>query len=208
MKTLLYGGAFDPVHAGHVFVGHEALRLLAPATLLLIPTGIPNPEFDKALSASDADRVAMLELAFEHSPQIRISDLELRHEPRPSYFVETLEYLRLQLETPKPALLLGEDQLQSFTRWHRYRDILEQVDLWYVPRAGWTHADVPTVPARRLFDVNPFDSLSSTIVRDRVRQGLPVDGLVPPAVASYIAEHGLYRAQRPFSDTEAPRHDT
>jgi len=205
MKTLLYGGAFDPVHSGHVFVGREALRLLAPASLLLIPTGIPNPDFDKTLSSGDADRVAMLELAFGRSPQIHISDVELRHEPRPSYFVDTLAYLEPQLGTSRPALLLGEDQLQSFRRWHRYRDILEKVDLWYVPRAGWSHADIPAVPAQRLFDVNPFDSLSSTIVRDRVRQGLPIDGLVPPAVAAYIAEHRLYRGQASPADGEAFR---
>ena len=60
MSVVLYGGAFDPVHAGHVFIAREALRLLAPSRLILIPTGSPNPEFNKRLSASDADRLAML----------------------------------------------------------------------------------------------------------------------------------------------------
>lgn len=202
MKTVLYGGAFDPVHAGHVFVGREALRLLAPATLILIPTGTPNPDFDKDLSAPDADRVAMLKLAFGHGSDIIISDIELRHEPRPSFFVDTLQYLRPFQGEEKPALLLGEDQFQSFARWHRYRDILAQVELWFVPRAGLSHADSPDIPARRLFDVNPFDSLSSTIVRSRVRQGLSIEGLVPPDVASYIVGHGLYRYVSPRGDAE------
>jgi len=60
--------------------------------------------------------------------------------------------------------------------------------------AGLDAASLPPVPATRLFDVNPFDSLSSTLVRSRVQQGLFVDGLVPTGVAEYIRTHGLYRA--------------
>lgn len=195
MKTILYGGAFDPVHAGHVFVGHEALRLMAPSILILIPTGVPNPDFDKRLSASDADRAAMLQLAFAGVPDVAISNFELNREARPSYFVDTLEGLRLSLGVDKPALLLGEDQLFSFPQWHRYQDILDQVELWFVPRAGRHRSGSPEVPARALFGINPFDSLSSTLVRDRLRKGLSVEGLVPPSVAAYIAEHGLYRGQ-------------
>lgn len=195
MKTVLYGGAFDPVHAGHVFVGHEALRLMAPATLILIPTGLPNPDFDKCLSASDTDRLAMLQLAFAGVCDVTISDFEFDREPRPSYFVDTLEGLRPMMGVGRPILLLGEDQLLSFPKWHRYQDILDQVELWFIPRAGRHRSGIPEVPARALFDINPFDSLSSNLIRDRLRQGLSVDGLVPPSVASYIAEHGLYRAQ-------------
>ncbi len=195
MKTVLYGGAFDPVHAGHVFVGHEALRLMAPSILILIPTGLPNPAFGKRLSASDADRMAMLQLAFAGVPDVTFSDFELNREPRPSYFVDTLEGLRPSLGVDKPVLLLGEDQLMSFPQWHRYQDILDQVELWFVPRAGRHRSGSPKVPARALFDINPFDSLSSTLIRDRLRQGLSVESLVPPSVAGYIAEHGLYGGQ-------------
>jgi len=195
MKTVLYGGAFDPVHAGHVFVGHEALRLMAPSTLILIPTGLPNPDVDKHLSASDADRVAMLQLAFAGEPDVSISHFELSREPRPSYFVDTLEALCQSLGVDKPALLLGEDQLYAFPQWHRYQDILDQVELWFVPRAGRHRSGSPEIPARALFDINPFDSLSSTLIRNRLRQGLSVESLVPPSVAGYIAEHRLYRGQ-------------
>ncbi|MCX6084081.1 MAG: nicotinic acid mononucleotide adenylyltransferase, partial [Caldiserica bacterium] len=72
---------------------------------------------------------------------------------------------------------------------------LDQVELWFVPRAGRHRSGTPEVHARALFDVNPFDSLSSTLIRDRLRQGLSVESLVPPSVAAYIAEHGLYRGQ-------------
>lgn len=195
MKTVLYGGAFDPVHSGHVFVGHEALRLMAPSILVLIPTGRPNPDFGKCLSGSDADRMAMLRLAFDGVPDVIISDVELGREPRPSYFVDTLEDLRPSLGLEKPALLLGEDQLLSFPQWHRYEDILDQVELWFVPRAGRHGRSRPQVAARALFDINPFDSLSSTLIRDRLGRGLSVEGLVPPSVAEYIAKHGLYASQ-------------
>lgn len=193
MTTVLFGGAFDPVHVGHVFIGREALRLLAPCQLVLIPTGSPNPVFDKHLSASDDDRVAMLQLAFANVRGATINDLELRRRPSLSYFADTLESLLPSLGTEKPFLLIGEDQLVSFRRWHRYRDILEHVELRFVPRADRRHPETPHVQALPLFDVNPFDSLSSTLVRDRCRAGLPVDGLVPEAVAQYIADHNLYR---------------
>jgi nicotinate-nucleotide adenylyltransferase len=192
MKTVLYGGAFDPVHCGHVFVGREALRLMAPSILVLIPTGRPNPDFGKRLCGSDADRLAMLRLAFDGVPDVIISDLELAREPRPSYFVDTLEDLRPSLGVEKPALILGEDQLFSFHQWHRYQDILDQVELWFVPRAGRHRPTLPQVTARALFEINPFDSLSSTLIRDRLGRGLSVEGLVPPPVAEYIAKNGLY----------------
>ena len=195
MKTVLYGGAFDPVHVGHVFVGREALRLMATSTIILIPTGLPNPDFGKCLSASDADRQAMLQLAFAGVPDVVISDIELSREPQPSYFIDTLEALRPSLGADRPALLLGEDQLRSFSQWHRYHEILDSVELWFVPRAGSHRSGCPEVPARALFDTNPFDSLSSTLIRGRLRQGLSVESLVPPSVAAYIAEHGLYRSQ-------------
>ncbi|HWQ21626.1 MAG TPA: nicotinate (nicotinamide) nucleotide adenylyltransferase [Clostridia bacterium] len=195
MKTVLYGGAFDPVHCGHVFVGHEALRLMAPCILVVIPTGLPNPDFGKRLSGSDADRMAMLRLAFAGVPNVVISDIELDRGPQPSYFIDTIERLHPSLGDEKPALLLGEDQLLSFTEWHRYRDILDHVELWFVPRAGGHRAGGPRVAATALFDINPFDGLSSSLIRDRLQQGLPVDGLVPPSVAAYIAEHALYKSQ-------------
>lgn len=193
MTTVLYGGAFDPVHAGHLFVGHEALRLMAPSVLILVPTGLPNPEFGKHLSASNTDRLAMLKLAFAGVPDVIISDVELKSKARPSYFVDTLERLRPSLSADKPVLLVGEDQLVAFPQWHRYQDILDSVDLWYVPRASRCSPASHRLPARALFEINPFDSLSSTLIRDRLRRGLSVEGLVPPSVATYIAEHGLYR---------------
>jgi len=194
MSVVLYGGAFDPVHAGHVFIAREALRLLAPSRLILIPTGSPNPDFDKHLSASDADRLAMLALAFAGTAGVEVSDIELTREPAPSFFADTLDALRPTLGSGQVVVLMGQDQLTSFPRWERYQEILRQADLYYVPRAGLNAASLPAVRATRLFDVNPFDSLSSTLVRTRVQQGLFVDGLVPTAVAEYIHAHGLYRA--------------
>ncbi len=193
MKTVLYGGAFDPVHVGHVFIGREALRLLAPCQLVLIPTGCPNPAFDKHLSAPGDDRVAMLRLAFAGLPGITICDLELRREPRLSYFIDTLEAILPSAETERPVLLIGEDQLLSLPRWHRYKDILKHVELRYVPRADRRRPGSPKVPAVPLFTVNPFDSLSSTLVRERLYARLPVDGLIPDAVAEYISQHCLYQ---------------
>ncbi len=197
MSVVLYGGAFDPVHAGHVFIAREALRLLAPSRLILIPTGSPNPEFNKRLSASDADRLAMLALAFAGTTGVEVSDIELTREPAPSYFADTLDALRPTLGPGRPLLLLGQDQLMSFPRWERYQDILRETDLYYIPRAGLDAASLPAVPAARLFDINPFDSLSSTLVRARTQQGLFVDGLVPTAVAEYIRTHGLYHSSLP-----------
>lgn len=193
MTTVLYGGAFDPVHVGHVFIGREALRLLAPCQLILIPTGVPNPVFCKELQASDEDRLAMLRLAFTGIAGVSISDIELRRVPRTSYFVDTLEGLLPTLQTNKLFLLLGEDQLASFHVWHRYEEILRHVELRYVPRASRQASSQNSVLAEKLFDINPFDGLSSSLIRNRLANDLPVYGLVPEVVAAYIARHSLYR---------------
>ncbi len=193
MKAILYGGAFDPVHVGHLFIGREALRILAPARLILIPTGVPNPGFDKSICASAADRKAMLQLAFAGVEHVEICDMELKKTGAPSYFVETLTALLPLVGPERPILLIGEDQLLSFRRWYRYEEILQKVDLWFVPRAQEHRPEQQAIPARVLFAVNPFDSLSSTLVRDRAQAGLSISELVPAAVAGYIEQRHLYR---------------
>lgn len=193
MKTVLYGGAFDPVHVGHLFIGREALRILAPAKLILIPTGLPNPDFDKSICASAADRKAMLQIAFSDMADVAVSEVELQRAGKPSYFIETLAALLPFIGPERPVLLVGEDQLLSFPKWYRYRDILKQTDLWFVPRAEIRRSPRPDLPARLLFDVNPFDNLSSTLIRDRIRAGFSIRELVPPGVAAYIMHHRLYQ---------------
>ncbi len=193
MTTVLYGGAFDPVHVGHVFIGREALRVLAPCQLMLIPTGVPNPVFCKELQAPDEDRLAMLKLAFTGITGVSINDIELRRVPRASYFVDTLEDLLPALQANKLVLLLGEDQLASFHLWHRYEEILRYVELRYVPRVSRQTSGHHLVQAEKLFDTNPFDGLSSSLIRNRIANDLPVYGLVPEVVAAYIARHSLYR---------------
>jgi nicotinate-nucleotide adenylyltransferase len=193
MKAVLYGGAFDPVHLGHRFIVQEALRLLSPDVLYVVPTGLPNPGFGKHLQTSPEDRVAMLSLAFGAIPAVVVSSVELERPDTPSYLVETLERLVPDLK-PRPILLVGEDQLDSFTSWYRYDEILASADLWYVPRCRRS-TPLPCsgrVPAQCLMETNPFDGFSSTYVRERIGKGLSVDDLVPAGVAAYIAGHRLY----------------
>ncbi|HLA17865.1 MAG TPA: nicotinate (nicotinamide) nucleotide adenylyltransferase, partial [Dehalococcoidia bacterium] len=145
--------------------------------------------------APAADRLAMLRLALENEPAFRVETLELDR-PGPSYTADTLEALRSARPDDELFLIVGEDALADLPNWVRPERILE-----LATPAVARRADVPKAAAERPPGLServvrlkmPLLAVSATEIRDRVRRGLPVDDLVPPAVEAYIREHGLYR---------------
>ena len=196
----VFGGAFDPPHEAHVALARAAIDALALDRLLVVPTG---DAWHKSRPLSPAaDRLAMCRLAFADVPQVVVDDRELRREG-PTYTIDTLTELRAEWPGAELFLQIGADQAAAFHTWRRAQDIVDVAIISIAARADSAGAAVQldaenplpglrVAPGRvRVLPLPPLPH-SATEVRRRVAAGLPIDHLVAPAVAGYIAEHHLY----------------
>jgi len=190
----LLGGTFDPIHDGHLAIARRVRAALGLAGVVFIPAGMPPHKPGQAVSPG-ADRAAMIALAIAGDPGFSLSTIELDR-PGPSYTADTLFGLgtRQALE-----FILSAEAFAGFPSWHEPGRILALARLAVVPRAGarpvdtgWLDANLPAWRERVDFVEAPTIDVSASVIRDRVRAGLPIDGLVPAAVADYIKAHHLY----------------
>ncbi len=189
MRIGVFGGTFDPPHAGHALVAGDACEALALDTVLWIPAA-RQPLKDAPPLAPAGDRRRMVELAIEGDPRFSVDTVELDRGGL-SFTVDTLEALAERRRGARLVLLVGADAWASFERWRDPQRILELAEVAVIARAGENPRTVsghtPTVVTARRVDV------SSTEIRDRVRRGLPLTGFVSDAVREYITASGLYR---------------
>lgn len=154
--------------------------------MLWIPTGAPG--YRNAPAASAAHRLSMLKLALAGEPRYRIDIRELA--PGASgYTVDTLKSLRAETgSTDSLYLLLGGDQYAALATWQRPDEVKKLARIAVFVRPGFKPAgkDAETVPMKPM-------SISASEIRARAARGEPLAGMVPPAVAGYIAQHDLYR---------------
>lgn len=196
MKTLLFGGTFDPPHNGHMNNLRAALELVQPDRAIVMPAGIPP---HKHASATPAElRLEMCGCFTALSPVVEVSRWEIDRGGS-SYTIHTLEMLHEAAPGDELYMSIGSDMLQTFTKWYRWRDILALATLVVQSREKDDAAALRKCAAaleychgRVLFahaEALPF--ASSDIRAGRIpRARLPE--AVPPAVLQVIREHGLY----------------
>ena len=191
MRIGLFGGTFDPPHRAHVALARQARDELGLDEVRWIPAGDPWQKRDRAITPA-AHRAAMVALAIAGEPRFVLDRREIDRQG-PSYTVVTAEELAAERPGAALFLVIGADQLAGLHTWHRFEALLARVTLAVAGRPGSTGAPHATVAAaaRRAVALPPMD-VSSTAIRARVAARLPVDTLVPPAVAGYIARHHLY----------------
>jgi nicotinate-nucleotide adenylyltransferase len=189
------GGTFDPIHVGHVTLAREAIACAHLDRLLLLPASIPPHKH--AASASADDRLEMCRLACAELPHVEVSDLELRRDG-PSFTVDTLQALHDEEAGAELSLVLGWDAARLLPAWREPRRVLELAGLVLFRRPGVpgpTDDDLRAAgidAARTVLCDVATPEVDATEIRRRAATGASLDGLVPPAVAAYIAAHGLY----------------
>jgi len=199
----VYGGSFDPVHNGHLHVARVARERFGLDAIVWIPAARPPHKLRERL-ASEADRLAMLELALAEDERAWISPLEFERSG-PSYTFDTLRELpeRVGLRADcELFLVLGWDNLRGLERWHRVDEVLSLAQPIVVWREGGDgevlahlRATLSTQACARLergLVRAPASPESSTQVRARLERGeWPVEA-VPAAVLDYIRSRGVY----------------
>jgi nicotinate-nucleotide adenylyltransferase len=201
-KIILFGGTFDPVHYGHLYTARAALQTLGMERVLFIPANTsPHKVSARTTGATPRQRLEMLRLAIADQPSMELTDIELMRPP-PSFTSETLAILRRNCPSDHFTLLVGADQLPALHTWRDIQAVLETTPVAVLPRPGCVVPALSpgTIPQRlwqrvivNVLNIQPYD-ISSTSIRRRIVQGLPVDDDIPAAVMDYIRRYGLYQA--------------
>jgi nicotinate-nucleotide adenylyltransferase len=190
-KICIFGGTFDPVHDAHLQIASEAVRAFHLDRVLFVPAANP-PHKTAAQLTPFENRFRMVELACQDQPIFSASRLE--EGDSASYSIETVERLKPSLEPgAELSFLIGSDAFDELQTWHRWADLVREVEFIVVSRPGTEFRIPPGARLRRLDGLAL--PISSTSIRDRLARGEPTPEL-PPQVRSYIEEQGLYGAQR------------
>ena len=198
LRIGMYGGAFAPIHIGHVEAAKAFMRQMWLDVLFVVPTGqSPHKEMDK--SASDADRLQMCRLAFEGIEGIIVSDIEIKREGK-SYSVDTLR--ELLVDDCRLFMLCGTDMILTIDEWDSPEEIFKLCYPVYIRRENDRSLDRTIIAKiaeyKERFGKNivridaPAIEISSSEVREKLRRGEDVSRMLPPAVLGYIKEKGLY----------------
>jgi len=200
-KIGIYGGVFDPIHNGHLFLAQNAVYLLQLDYLYLVPCGIPSHKDAPVADASH--RMTMAQLGAGR--KTLVSDFEINRalDDVVSYSIDTVDYFRDQHGEAELCLLIGADNISEIPTWKNYRGLSDRCRIVATTRPG---SDVSTMPLYGKTVYTPYDpslpievlripslNISSTTIRESVKKRLPIDHMVPDSVMSYIEKSGLYK---------------
>jgi len=197
MRIGVLGGTFDPIHNAHLFVAEDARVRLGLDTVLVVPNGIPPHKKEYTVTPAE-HRLRMVELAVRGTAHLRAEPMEVYREG-PSYTADTLRALRDEHPGGEIVFITGADAVAEIGTWHEPEQVVRLCRLVAVSRPGMGLNDLKDRVPPELFPfievhTAPEIGISATMIRERVREGLPVCYLTPDAVVRYIEEHKLYRA--------------
>ena len=208
--TAVLGGAFDPVHFGHLRAAVEAAEKLGLDGLKLLPAGIPPHRAQPVASAMQ--RLDMLRLAIARCPGLQVDDREVRR-PGSSFMVDTLEAIRSEIGDSPLMLLVGQDAANELDTWHRWQALFDLAHL-VVMRRPDAHFScraelLAQIERRRVaeperlrdaaggfvlsLDITQLD-ISSTVIRGLFAAGRSPRFLMPDDVIEYVRRQRLYGA--------------
>lgn len=190
MKIGLYFGTFNPIHIGHLIIANHMAEYSDLDEVWMVVTP-HNPLKKKSTLLEDHHRLEMVHLATENYPKIKPSDFEFKL-PQPNYTVNTLAHLGDKYPQHEFSLIMGEDNLRTLHKWKNSAVILANNSIYVYPRITSEndnkmlkeHPNVHIITA-------PIVEVSSTFIRDNIKEGKNIQPLLPQKVWEYI-DHNLF----------------
>ena len=190
MKTIgIYSGSFNPIHHGHVMLANYLVEFSDLDELWFVVSP-QNPLKKKDELLDDAERLKMVQLAVGDDPRFRVSDIEM-HLPTPSYTINTLTALSAQHPSDRFVFICGMDSLQSLHHWREYQRILDNYALLVFPREGYDGGALAHHPSVTILKT-PILEISSTFIRQCVKEGRDVRHFMPERAFRYMQERRFY----------------
>jgi nicotinate-nucleotide adenylyltransferase len=190
MKVGLFFGSFNPIHMGHLIIAN----LMAETTDLKKVWFVVSPQNPLKPSKGllhEFDRYDMVRAAIFNNYNLEVSDIEF-HLPKPSYTIHTLVHLHEKFPDKEFKIIMGEDNLASFTRWKNYERILENYGLYVYRRPNVQLSELHTHPNVTFVEA-PLLDISATFIRNCIRNKQSVRYLVPDVVEEMIRAKGFYQ---------------
>ncbi len=188
--TGLMFGSFNPVHHGHLMIASYMKQFteLEEVWLVLSPH---NPHKNKVDLLDDSLRLKMLEMAIDGIAGVKICDIELQLE-QPSYTAITLAHLEERYLNRRFSLIMGSDNLATLSTWYKAEEIIKRYPLFVYPRPG-TENSQPPQGAKIVQTHAPMIEISSSFIRDGIKEGKEMGCFLPEKVYQYILSEELYK---------------
>ncbi len=194
MRTLYFGGSFNPVHHGHLVCARAVAEAAGFDRITLVPNQQSPHKPEVADIAPADDRLALCRLATAEDPAFAVDDVEANRPP-PSYTIDTVRELKRRGETDV-HWMIGADQVAALPLWHEADSLMAETKLVIVSRPGWAFDWATLPPAFRSLRDHvvpaPLIEISSTDIRRRLRDGRSIRYLTPNAVVAHIRKRRLY----------------
>lgn len=201
MRIALYFGSFNPIHVGHLVIANY-IATHHPIDQVWMVVSPHNPHKEKKGLLDAIHRLALVKEAVDTNPQLRASDIEFSLE-QPNYTAKTLAHLKEKYPSHTFSLIIGEDNLRTFHKWYNYETILNNHTLYVYPRVKTLQEKEKNNSEKNTLDSHPnlvfckdapVMDISSSYIRNCIKNGQDVRYLVTPEVLKYMDEMGFYRS--------------
>ena len=192
MKIGLYFGSFNPIHIGHLIIANHLAEHSNLDQIWLVVT--PHNPFKKKSSLLDNyQRLEMVYLTTKDYPKLKPSNIEFNL-PQPNYTINTLTYLQEKHPNYEFSLIMGEDNLNSFSKWKNYEIILENHNISVYPRISNNKGENQFQGHKKIHTIHaPIMELSSSDIRKSIKLGKNVKPLLPEKVWNYLDDMNFYK---------------
>jgi nicotinate-nucleotide adenylyltransferase len=187
----IFGGSFDPPHVGHLLAAVDAFEGLSLDKLIFVPAAVQPLKAGMA-AAAPHHRLSMVRLLVGADPRFGVDEVEIERAGL-SYTVDTLETFAQRFPSAERFFLVGEDAMTAFGAWKAPEQIMRLARVAILRRPGAAAAELSKAPDGTISLSTRLIDVSSTEIRERVRDGKSIRGFVPESVAAFIETERLYR---------------
>lgn len=195
MELCIFSGTFNPIHNGHLYMAEYVIKNFGISKILFIPAFVPP--FKNTAPELAEHRYKMVELAIKSNPDFEISDIEFRHSGK-SYTYLTIKELYEQYKIDgKINFIIGTDAFESLDRWYKSEELRKMIRFIVFVRKNDFDSSKYDIMKTNGYDFKfanmQFNDISSTEIRERIKNNKELTGLLPAEVERYIKENGLYK---------------
>jgi len=190
----ILGGTFDPIHNGHLRIAHDVIWQLKMDMVYFIPASKSNLK-EPGPVATPEQRYKMVELAIQGESKIDVLDWEIL-KPDISYTLDTARLLKKHWPKKRFFWIIGSDLVSSLDKWKGINELVNLLEFIVIERPGYHYAK-PNISNLKLYSIQTVQStISSTEIRDRLHEGIPVEDTIPETVLNYIIVNKIYNGRK------------
>jgi nicotinate-nucleotide adenylyltransferase len=193
MKIGLYFGSFNPIHNGHLIIAQHLLNETDLSKIWFVVSPQNPFKLQKTL-LNEYDRLHMVNKAIEGSADLKAVDIEFKL-PKPSYTINTLQYLHEKYPTHEFAIIMGSDSYQNIDEWKNAEKLKRDYVIYVYERPGFP---VPYGTSENIISVKaPLLQISATHIRNLIQQQKSIRFLVPDVIKEEIEQNNYYKLKQP-----------